>query len=101
MTDITSKTKTQTTEGAPQAPTIVKTCSFDWRDSRETRKTALFRVYAGYAILQHIRTVTVTQRTAPACEVDNEPSLNDIPESVRNELQSTGRDLVDGWRIDT
>lgn len=75
-----------------------ETRSFDWRPNYQTRKTALFRVYPGYAVLQHVRTVTVSQRAASTCEIDDEPSLDDVPKTILEGLRATGRDLVAGGR---
>lgn len=50
------------------------------------RKTALCRETAGGWILQHVRTVTVSQRATSEATIDTEPVLEDLPGHVRARL---------------
>jgi len=56
------------------------------------RKTALFRETADGWVLQHIRTVTLSQRSPSGCEIDTEPTLDDLPRVVRTNLPEAVRD---------
>ncbi len=47
------------------------------------RKIALFRETRDGWALQHIRTLTVSQRAASECTIDTEPALEDVPSRVR------------------
>jgi hypothetical protein len=73
---------------------IFESRSRTWSEGYETTKTALFRVHPSYAVLQHLRTVTVSQRAPSTCEIDVEPRLADVPAWVVEELRETGRDVV-------
>lgn len=75
----------------------VATRSYSWRPARGERRTALFRVYPQGAFLQHIRTVTIQQRTAPSrCEIDTDPELEDVPSWILDDLRDGGHALVTG-----
>ena len=94
MTDTTPKTDTHSDRIAPRSPTAIDSRSFEWSAGPGTTKTALFRIYPTQAVLQHVRTVTVSQRTASTCEIDTDAGLDDLPQFVLDELQTTGRDVT-------
>lgn len=56
------------------------------------RKTALCRETADGWVLQHVRTVTLSQRAPSGCEIDTEPVLEDLPGFVRAKLPEGTRD---------
>lgn len=75
----------------------VATRRFSWRPRRGIRKVALFRVSVHGALLQHVRTTRIQQRTAPSsCDIDPAASLEDVPEWVRDELRRDGHALAAG-----
>lgn len=81
------------------ADTDVESRSFRWRESRRTRKAALFQIYARGALLQHVRTTTLQQRGGRStCEIDTEPSLDAVPDWVLSELRSEGHEPTTGGR---
>jgi hypothetical protein len=96
MTDTTTTTDTHSDKATPQSPTAVESRSFEWSEGYETTKTALFRVYSAHAVLQHVRTVTVTQRAASSCEIDTGATLNDVRQDILEELRARGYDLATG-----
>jgi hypothetical protein len=96
MTDTSTRTETPTDGAATQPPTTVESRSFRWSAGYRTSKTALFRVRSAHAVLQHVRTVTVSQRAPSTCEIDTDATLNDIPEPVLDELRVTGYEVVVG-----
>ena len=53
-----------------------------WEPSHSTTKTALFRVSTDdrVCVLQHIRTVTTSQRRPSAATIDDTAALDDVPE---------------------
>jgi hypothetical protein len=82
---------------APGDSPAVESRRFSWRPSRGVQKHALFRITAHGAILQHVRTIRIQQRTEPtACELDPSAALEDVPPWVRDELQRDGHALVAG-----
>jgi hypothetical protein len=96
MTDGTTSTETHTERTVTQSPTTVESWSFEWSAGYGTTKTALFRVRPAHAVLQHVRTVTLSQRAPSTCEIDTDASLEDVPRWVLDELRSTGRDIAAG-----
>lgn len=71
----------------PRPPTRSVTWSVDapYLTSRASR-TALCRETADGWVLQHVRTVTVSQRAASECTIDTAPALEDLPAHVRAKL---------------
>lgn len=75
----------------------VATRRFSWRPRRGVRKVALFRVSVHGALLQHVRTTRLQQRTEPStCDIDPSAGLEDVPEWVPDELRRDGHALVAG-----
>lgn len=92
-TDVVDEPTRPPTPGAPD----VETRRFCWRPRRGVRKAALFRVTVHGAILQHVRTTRLQQRTEPStCDVDPSADLEDVPRWVRDELRTDGHALVAG-----
>jgi hypothetical protein len=77
-----------------------ETQSISWDEGYEVTKTALFSLHTpNHAILQHIRTVTVSQLQDTSCEIDTLAEVNDLPDYVKQSLQNQGYEIVAG-RID-
>jgi len=65
----------------------VEARSVDWHPDASTRKTALARATPTATILQHVRTVTLTNLgPASTCEIDTDATPADLPADVRAEL---------------
>lgn len=60
------------------------------------RHVALCRETVDGWVLQHVRTVTVSQRAPSRCEIDTAPALEDLPDSVRASLPDGIRGVTDG-----
>jgi len=99
MTDTSTRTETPTDRATAQPPTTVESRSFRWSAGFGTSKVALFRVRSAHAVLQHVRTVTVSQRAASTCEIDTDATLDDVPEPVLDELRATGHEVVAGGAV--
>lgn len=77
-----------------------ETQSISWDEGYEVTKTALFRLHTpNHAILQHIRTVTVSQSKDTGCEIDTLAEVSNLPDYVKQSLQNQGYEIVAG-RID-
>jgi hypothetical protein len=89
MTD-TTHANTTTTETTAPAPRSVDTRTVEWRPDYHTRKTALARVTPAAAVLQHVRTITLTNLgPASTCEIDTEATAEDLPDEVAAKLGVT------------
>lgn len=77
-----------------------ETQSISWDEGYEVTKTALFRLHTpNHAVLQHIRTVVVSQSKDTGCEIDTLAEVSDLPDHVEQSLQNQGYEIVTG-RID-
>ncbi|GAB6863257.1 hypothetical protein ACFQL0_22585 [Haloplanus litoreus] len=77
----------QASSEASQSNQEVETRTAEWHPDRHTRKIALTRVTPTATILQHVRTVTLTNLgPAPTCEIDTEATPADLPDDVAREL---------------
>jgi len=63
-----------------------------WEPSHSTTKTALFRVSTDdrVCVLQHIRTVTTSQRQASAATIDDTAALDDVPDVFLAAMERDG-----------
>jgi hypothetical protein len=63
-----------------------------WHPSSNVAKTALFRISTtdDVAVLQHIRTVTTSQRRASAATIDDTAALDDVPDVFLAKMQRDG-----------
>lgn len=87
------------TDAETVEPQSFETRSLDWRINHVTTRTALFRLYPGVAVLQHVRTTTVDRGPTPAgCEIDTDAWPADLPGGIVGELRSEGYDVVGGHR---
>jgi hypothetical protein len=86
MTDATHA-ETTSTESRPGELPPAEIRTVEWRPDRHTRKTALARVTLTATVLQHVRTVTLTNLgPASTCEIDTEATPADLPDDVVREL---------------
>jgi len=69
-----------------------------WHPSSDVTKTALFRVTTDdrVCVLQHIRTIFVRQHGATRCEIDDDATLDDVPEPYLQRMHDDGFQPVVG-----
>jgi hypothetical protein len=82
----------------PRPETVTVTWSVDaapWPTS-SVRKTALCRETADGWVLQHVRTVTVSQRADSGCQIDTKLVLEDLPGYVRAKLPDDVKEVTGG-----
>ncbi|KTG07801.1 hypothetical protein AUR64_02125 [Haloprofundus marisrubri] len=63
-----------------------------WHPARGRIKIAFFRVATDdrVALLQHIRTITISQRQASDCQLDDVVSLDDVPTELLALMKAAG-----------
>lgn len=69
----------------PRSKRVTWSAAAPWSTSRR-RKVALLRETPDGWVLQHVRTITVSQRAPSECTIDTEPALEDLPAAVRARL---------------
>lgn len=84
---------TDQSAAGPRTETVTWSADAAPYPTSSVRKIALFRETADGWILQHVRTVTVSQRAESGCTIDTELALEDLPASVRASLPDDVREV--------